>query len=226
MTEATTRKKPWLKTKLLKWIGEAPAELPTGQSHGERDRIGFGNATEKSLDVKRGQNNIAYNPELVGNLNDDHKELVRFFTLTTKYLLKEKYLEAKQSLHDFYELLRGHVLEENVMFYCCLDGMLADVDPDNLEMSREMKAEMIGIQLDIKKFVAPYLTMGFKPESAKDFLIVWNGEQGDTPEAVESQRNSIKSKLVTRINREEGRLYRLYETLGKKKPAQKESKNG
>lgn len=178
------------------------------------NRFSFAHSSKETLDKEPGLSHISYDEELIGNLNRDHRELEKLFVQTTERLTEGKYLEAKHSLEDFYQLLRDHVIEENVKLYCGLDSMFRDIDENNRGLAKEMKSEMMQIQLAIKSFVSPYLKVGFNSESSAAFLAVWVGQAGDSPEAIETQRSSIFSQLKTRIAKEEGRLYRVYESIG------------
>lgn len=208
MNTATAKPKSNFLSRLTWLLTGQSEDEPETKDVQERDRVVFKHTTTDSLNVEPGKTYIAYDPTLVSALKDDHKRLVSQFNMIDVSVRHGQFDDTRRFLREFLNLLRLHVLEENLKLYggidCATEGSEA----------KEMKGEMITIQRQVSKFVDGYLNVGLDHSNAQRFLEKWVGRKGDDPEAIESRRCSIGGVLTDRIDVEEKRLYRIYESLG------------
>jgi len=177
--------------------------------------------TEGSSPTKVGENNIKYNPNLVVTLKKQHKKLVVLF-LDVEKLVKEgldlinqngdpniKFDLAHQVLNQFLQLLKNHVIVENLLLY----SYLRKNDPKKDVVS--LQGQMRAIQRAVIDFTDVYVKLGFTPRNAQDFLDTWVGVDGFGDVAKISRANSMKSILTSRIStEEEDGLYMAYDSIG------------
>ncbi|GEM_PF-616559 len=136
--------------------------------------------------------NIAYHPELINELKQEHKKLLNIFSRIQKNSRAGEKKATRDLLDKFKKNLLSHVFKENVKFYVYVKYLLAD-DPVNKKLAQMMQQEMNGIGKTVLGFIAKSMekTEQFGPDFQK-------------------QLNKIGAVLTERIKTEEERLYRLY----------------
>lgn len=150
---------------------------------------------EVELNQPRKASSIAYDPDLINNLKDDHNHLVslygRMWTEGFEANDREKlaYL-VTQFKRDF----QAHLLKENVKFYVYLEQNLAE-DPTTMELVRDFRSEMNDIANAVIRFCKAYgkpiITAEQKINFKKDY-------------------ETVGKVLTHRVSLEENELYTLY----------------
>ena len=135
---------------------------------------------------------IAFDPELVGGLKDDHQKLLDLYTKVCAYYDKQDLDNLKNTLLNFKVELTSHLLRENTKLYVYLKSKF-DADPNNRELVTDMQREMGKIGHDVFQF----LRDASQPNMVFD-------------SAFKAQLDQIGNILVTRIKAEEEMLYELY----------------
>lgn len=190
-----------------------------------RDELGydFPMMTSENLpSPKSGQNNIRYNPTLVKTLKKQHKKLVVLFKEVEK-LVREgmvskdnsddtspRFEMAGLTLNQFLQLLKNHVIVENLLLY----SFLRKNDPSSNDFGNLQK-QMRSIQRTVIGFTNSYVKLGFTKGNARDFLDTWVGKDGNNDAAQISKKKSMQEILTSRILAEEDDgLYMAYDAIG------------
>lgn len=138
---------------------------------------------------------IAYDPELVGKLKDDHKELVRIYTAIKTAAGENRYGDIADLLGDFKLTFQTHLAVENVRFYVYVQQHMA-IDADTSNFIADVRKEMNNIARVVLRFVDTYMAAPPTPATVTDF---------------NSELDEIGPVLVSRVQLEESRLYSLYQ---------------
>jgi len=175
-----------------------------------RTRHIFRDSEDAFLVAESGKTHISFDSDLIGFLQDDHKNLFGIFQSIETSARSGDYQKSTNEIGVFLKLLRDHVFEENFKLY----GYLKSCDPLDINGVIEMQAEMRSIQIIVRKELEGYQRVGIDSGNVKKFLMLLVGKTGNDPESVASRNNSLKTALAERIQTEESRLYPVYKSLG------------
>ena len=164
--------------------------------------------------IKKGENNIHFSEDLIELLEKQHQMLFKLYGKISKDVKEGlngneiSFKLAQKNLSNFLQLLRQHVVIENLRLY----GFLKKEDPSN--DVEKLQIEMRNIQRAVFKFSEGYKSLGINKNNAIDFLEKWEGQQGNTPEAQLTQQECIGAILTERVTLEEEGLYATYTQIG------------
>ncbi len=156
----------------------------------------FGKSNKKDEPTKQSLpgTEVYYHPHLLEELLADHVDLLKLFgKIDTAYKKGDTKLTI-ETLNEFSNELRMHLLIENTKLYIYLRHSLADM-PEQAKIARVFQQEMRGIGKVLNEFVTK-----FSVDS-------WTDEER---EAFGEQLANIGGILVQRIETEEETLYPLY----------------
>ncbi len=142
---------------------------------------------------------ICYNPNLIPKLEGDHQTLFGIYGEIKEASDLANYSLVKDKLKEFKQGFLDHILIENVSLYVYMKNALHD-DEESVDLVQEFRSEMNEIGKVVRAFILKYETIGVNQDLASSFAQDLAG---------------IGQALVDRIEREEGTLYPLYETLEK-----------
>lgn len=137
---------------------------------------------------------IHYSPDLIGTLQQDHKNLLALYGDIANAFKEQKYKDVSSMLNELKSGLNAHLLKENVRLYIYLDRSLSN-DTISSELIRGFRKEMDDIAKVALKFLQKYETIGVDEDLASHFA---------------SDFETIGKVLVERIKKEEETLYPLY----------------
>ncbi|MBT9499239.1 MULTISPECIES: hemerythrin domain-containing protein [Zoogloea] len=137
---------------------------------------------------------IQYHPELIGQFENDHRELLRLFTEIRASVLAGDLPATSGYLDEFRHMLHGHLLKENVRLYIYLEHALAN-DTVSHDLMHRFRHEMDAIGKVVVAFLEKYRHLAEQPELADAFA---------------QELDGIGKVLVERIRSEEVSLYPLY----------------
>ena len=137
---------------------------------------------------------ISYDPELIGQLADEHQSLLSIFGEMSDAAEKQNWPLTQKHLKSFATALRGHLLAENVKLYVYLSKSFAS-DPETQNIAKEFRKEMMHIGRAVNQFVTRYEVAAWSEEMKENFS---------------SELAGIGEVLVKRIEHEEQSLYPLY----------------
>ncbi|MDR2220851.1 MAG: hemerythrin domain-containing protein [Methylobacillus sp.] len=137
---------------------------------------------------------IRYDPELVGNLREDHKQLVAMYKALGDDVRAGVYTKIPHALLAFKTRLDAHLLIENVRFYVYLEQSMAD-DHENLALIRGFRSEMNKIARGVVEFVRRYQSTTVTTDNVDTFI---------------EEYGAVGTLLAMRIEHEESNLYTLY----------------
>lgn len=137
---------------------------------------------------------IAYSPELVSELKDDHQELLKLFGAISAAHARGDLEETCELLDRFRSALGEHLIKENVRFYIYLEHALKK-DQSSYELVHQFRREMDDIGKAVMAFLKRYRNLASDPALAKSF----GADLGE-----------IGKVLGERIRSEETTLYSLY----------------
>jgi len=140
-------------------------------------------------------NKIKYNPNLINELENDHKKLLDVYgKIWSEAFEKKDYVKTNRMITNFKNLFQAHLLAENIRFYVYLEQSLKD-DPENLSIVKEFRLDMNKIARAATNFCKKYQGL-FTPRHVEQF---------------EKDYQAIGKVLTQRIDLEENSLYILYE---------------
>ena len=137
---------------------------------------------------------IAYDPQLIERLLDDHRRVVGIFTDIRQSFVAGDTLRAAALLDQFKSGIQAHLLTEEIKLYVYLQSALAG-DQMNRTLMRHMHHEMSLISQDVLNFLGKYNDLGKAPILNETFL---------------ADLDQVGVVLTERIQREETMLYPLY----------------
>ena len=137
---------------------------------------------------------ITYDPNLVHNLKEDHRQIFRHYEAVTAacYSLAFDLIPAR--LGDLKLSLQAHLVVENVRFYAYVQQQFA-LDPETSEFIADLREEMDSIGRTARQFVNRYTQERINEYNQNDF---------------KATLELIGAVLTRRIQLEESRLYSLY----------------
>ena len=137
---------------------------------------------------------IQHDPSLVGELMQDHVNLVTHFTNLMPLLRQGDVRGFRAQLAAFKTEFQGHIIKENVKFYVYLEQSLVG-DDTNIELMRDFRREMNAISRAVVSFCNKYMDAEMHLAAMRQF---------------EQESGEIAAALLSRIEREERDLYALY----------------
>ena len=137
---------------------------------------------------------IAHHFELIAQLEQDHRDLLRIYSGLRRASDAGRMQEAGEQLETFRHALQGHLLKENVKLYVYLEHTLA-ADATSHELMHGFRHEMDRIGKAVMVFLDRYRDLAGHPEWKDDFARELDG---------------IGKVLVERMRNEESNLYPLY----------------
>jgi len=138
---------------------------------------------------------IAYSPELIGQLKGDHQRLLELFGHISAAFAGSDLAAAARLLGEFRRGILSHLLTENVRFYIYLEHTLKHDSPNEFDLMRHFRHEMDSIGKAVLAFLDKYQSLDKQPDLAAAF-----GKDLENVGAI----------LGERIRREEETLYPLY----------------
>lgn len=149
----------------------------------------------RSLKAAAPTGDIQYDTGLVDKLKEDHKELVRIYTAIKAAAADNRFGDLHDLLSHFKLTFQLHIAMENVKFYVYVQQRMAQ-DTDASNFIAEVRREMNDIARAVLKFVDAYMTAPPTPVTVTGF---------------NDELDQIGAVLVQRVEKEENRLYSLYQ---------------
>jgi len=137
---------------------------------------------------------ISYHPGLVGELKNDHRQLLKVFGEISAAHQAGDLSRTSALLNNFKSALSAHLLKENVRLYIYLERALAS-DQGSHALVRQFRSEMDGIGKAVLDFLGRYRDIAVDPALAGSFG---------------ADLAAIGKVLVARVESEEDTLYPLY----------------
>jgi hypothetical protein len=137
---------------------------------------------------------IAYDPQLIERLLDDHRRVVGIFTEVRQSFVGGDTPRAAALLEQFKSGIQEHLITEEIKLYVYLQSALAG-DQMNRTLMRHMHHEMSLISQDVLNFLGKYSALGKTPALNETFL---------------DDLDKVGVVLTERIQHEETMLYPLY----------------
>jgi len=138
---------------------------------------------------------IAFYPDLIEHLVADHRRLLALYGKIKESYAQRNFAVLSKCLHDFGNLIRSHLLTENMRLYIYLQQKVAS-DEVNTQLVRSFRKEMDGIAKVALDFLAHY-------EDLESRSVQELGAFGPELE-------KLGGVLAERMKREEETLYPLY----------------
>lgn len=142
-----------------------------------------------------------YNPELITNLINEHKDIIKISNSIKNLAQKREWLSAQEQLKYLAHLITTHMNAETVTLYRVLEHIH---NPDSLEveMIKFIRQEMAAVGTDLLSFIEKYSDIEIDQLDKKSFVYEYN---------------KLLYTLIARIELEESTLYPLYSILLEKK---------
>lgn len=137
---------------------------------------------------------LSYDPTLIERFKGHHRSLLKLFGDIQRATEARDFATLTSTLARFKRVLQEHLLEENVRLYAYLAKCL-ESEPENYQLMRDMKSEMVEIGSKVNKFITYYAKYDINHQNIEEF---------------ERQLTEIGGILTIRIQREEESLYTLY----------------
>lgn len=137
---------------------------------------------------------IQYNPHLIAELKQDHRNLLKEYSAIITALEARNYPRIAELLDNFDEGLRAHLAREHVDLYIYLEYILAR-GTKSFEKMHDLRLEMDHISTAVMAFLNRYHNKPVDTENSVKF---------------QQELEGIGSILSDRIQREEKSLYNLY----------------
>lgn len=149
-------------------------------------------ATEVFVKPEKG---IAFYPELITDLVDDHQQLERIHENIKAEFSRGNLKAVTAGLKKFSTLLRNHLITENMRLYIYLQQKV-EGDEVNSQLVRSFRKEMDGIAKPALDFLERYQNIESNPPAELATFI--------------SELDKIGGEVHARMHREEEVLYPLY----------------
>jgi regulator of sigma D len=140
------------------------------------------------------QAGIAYDPDLVEALKDEHQHLLQGFSAIRRAAAEGRFAQLAELLEQFRLALLNHVALENVKFYVYMQNH-AELDSPTVGFIAGVRKEMNAIARTVGRFVDAHLA-----EAPSYATLTGFNEELD----------QIGEVLTKRIDLEESQLYPLY----------------
>lgn len=171
---------------IFQLFGDSPAAAPE-RANGPAPAV-------KPVPVTQAAGSIQHDPRLVGELMQDHVNLVTHFTSLMPLLRQGDVRGFRSQLAAFKTEFQGHIIKENVKFYVYLEQSLSG-DETNIELMRDFRREMNAISRAVVSFCNKYMDAEMHLAAMRQF---------------EQESGEVAAALLARIEREERDLYSLY----------------
>lgn len=137
---------------------------------------------------------IGFNPHLIAQYHDDHRQLLTLFGRTKQAAEAGQWQEVEPLLAEFRAALTDHLLSESIRLYVYLKQRVAG-DLDSMNLMRGFSSEMNAIGKLVVNFLDGQHDLGRSSAKQGAFLPMWS---------------DIGRTLGERIAREEKTLYPMY----------------
>ncbi|MCP4489462.1 MAG: hemerythrin domain-containing protein [Gammaproteobacteria bacterium] len=137
---------------------------------------------------------IQYSPDLIRELEDDHKALVEMYQAAADALERRSRKDLVRSLAQLKDALTGHLLKENLKLYTYMNRCYHN-NPEGADLIKSFNSDMA----QIGKTVFTHLNTYTAPEAKFDLVF-------------KKEFDAIGEALTRRIQAEEKQLYPLYMT--------------
>lgn len=137
---------------------------------------------------------LAYDPDLIASLKDDHQDLVHIFQRIDTTCRTLDFPSCMEALKRFRSRFTDHLIVENTRFYLYVKHAMEASDPASAQLARDFQHEMHQIARVVTSFVDKY---------SVDEEALKNAAFGE-------ELQGIGRALAQRIEREEKALYPLY----------------
>ena len=152
--------------------------------------------------VKKDELPIAYKPELISELKNDHQVLLHLHSEILSSAAQLNRAKTASSIKEFNNRLSKHLKTEFKDLYIFLEFFAMKHMPETKKIIRDFKVEMHEISREIMGVIHKHEADQFETE--------------ESLAAVITDFNKLGSALVDRITREEAELYSMYETIIKR----------
>jgi len=138
---------------------------------------------------------ITYDPDLILELEADHRHLLETFGLIGAAFARKDLMEVSKHLNTFHTDILEHLMTENLHLYVYLERVLKQRSRKSFELVHKFRREMDTIGKVVLAFLAKYQNIGTQPHLA---------------DSLGKDLEAIGPTLVERIKLEEEALYPLY----------------
>lgn len=178
----------WLKGKMTRAVAAGAATTPTRP---QRPMPPPERVLEPAPRETRG---ISYDPNLIRQYHDDHRQLLELFGQATAAARAGQWTGVDAALNRFRTALNDHLLSESIRLYTYLKQQVPD-DPDAIALMKSFASEMSGIGRAVIGFLDDQKDLVRSSARQAAFLQAWT---------------DIGRTLGDRITREEKTLYPMY----------------
>ncbi|WP_143691428.1 hemerythrin domain-containing protein [Wohlfahrtiimonas larvae] len=150
-----------------------------------------------SSDKNNDSESTDYNPELITNLINEHKDIIEISNSIKNLAQKREWDLAQEQLKYLSKLITMHMNAETVTLYRILEHIHT---PNSLEveMIKFIRQEMTSVGIDLINFIKKYNSIESEQWDKRVFIYEYN---------------KLLYTLTARIELEENTLYPLYEIL-------------
>lgn len=141
------------------------------------------------------QKGIAFYPDLITDLVDDHQQLERIHEKIKADFQKKDLKAVAAELKEFGTVLRNHLITENMRLYIYLQQKV-EGDEVNSQLVRSFRKEMDGIAKPALDFLERYQYIESKSSSELASFV--------------TELDKVGGEVHARMHREEETLYPLY----------------
>jgi hypothetical protein len=139
---------------------------------------------------------IPYKPNLIADLESDHKNLLISYKRIMNSADKKQYAKLTLCLNGFSELLKSHLRKESIYLYMYLEFVIGKENGImDSKIFRAFRLEMKNISVAVSGAINLYTNTPVTDETVDKFI---------------KDFSEIGSILVDRIEREEKNLYPIY----------------
>jgi Hemerythrin HHE cation binding domain len=137
---------------------------------------------------------IAYNPNLIAKLKDDHQDLFAIYTRLHESGISSRFAKITDDLIALRRAFNGHILLENVRFYVYLEKLLKE-HPEERSYVHSLRKDMNGIAMAVSTFCDKWIATPVTSATQSAFNV---------------DLQDIGGALTSRVELEETTLYTLY----------------
>lgn len=139
--------------------------------------------------------NIPFNPQLIEQFTQEHKQLLKLFSIILQSGQDKKLSRLNTALVQFQTLYNKHVLDEYSKLYTSLDASYKN-NRKKQEVIRRFRSEMRDMGQLMREFFEMWRKIPIHQNNLQQFL---------------SDARIVGNKFMRRINQEERELYDLYQ---------------
>jgi hemerythrin-like domain-containing protein len=137
---------------------------------------------------------VYYHDDLIQQLTQEHRELVKLYGNIGTAYEKGEIGKVRRQLEEFGDMLRGHLLSENIKLYVYLKHVL-EQDEENTAIMQQFRTEMQHIGKAVTAFLQKYTERDWDDALRSSFG---------------NEFAEVGKVLTRRIETEEQTLYPLY----------------